>query len=361
MRFLISGYFGFGNIGDEALLAQLVAQLKTRYPLATIDVLSPYPAETAQQYGVAATPRMDLGAVRKAIERSDVVLSGPGGLLQTATSFKSLLYYAGVVRTGVRAGKRTMIFAQSIGPLDFWGKQTVKECCRGIAAATVRDERSRALLASILPGVEVERTADLVFLYDPPDEPVDLTPYGLGAESEPLVVVAARKTTHFDTVAPTIAAAVDRLANEHGARVAFIPFGGQPDAETATAIIRKCRSKPVLVELDGIDAIAAAIARARLVIGVRLHALILAARLGIPFLAVAYDPKVLGLCEDLEYPLEPLWSAPSLGRGAAPPDALVDSAWTRHDELAANLRESYPAQRALAEKNFTVLARVTGS
>ena len=184
MRFLVSGYYGFGNLGDEALLAQLVTQLKTRYPLATIDVLSQHPAETAHQYGVAATPRMDLVAVRKAIERSDVVLSGAGGLLQTATSFKSLLYYAGVVRTGVRAGKRTMIFAQSIGPLDFWGKQTVKECCRGIAAATVRDERSRALLASILPGVEIERTADLVFLYDPPDEPVDLA--RLPADGRPM-------------------------------------------------------------------------------------------------------------------------------------------------------------------------------
>ena len=361
MRFLISGYYGFGNLGDEALLALLVSRLKTLYPLATIDVLSQRPAETAHRFNVASTPRMDLGAVRKAVERSDVVLSGAGGLLQTATSFKSLLYYAGIVRTGVRAGKRTMIFAQSVGPLDFWGRQTVRECCKGIAAATVRDERSRALLVSILPGVEVERTADLVFLYDPPEAAVDLTMHGLGAESEPLVVVAARKTAQFETVAATIASAVDRLADEHGAKVAFVPLGGQSDAEAATTIIRKCRSKPTLVELDGLDAIAAAIARAHLVIGVRLHALILAARFGVPFLSVAYDPKVVGLAEDLGYPLEPLWSAPSLGRGAVPAEALVDAAWSRHDELAAQLAQNYPAQRALAEKNFTVLARVAGS
>jgi polysaccharide pyruvyl transferase CsaB len=358
VRFLISGYYGFGNLGDEALLRELVSQLKTRYPLAAIDVLSQHPAETAHRFNVASTPRMDLGAVRKAVERSDVVLSGAGGLLQTATSFKSLLYYAGIIRTGVRAGKRTMIFAQSVGPLDFWGRQTVRECCKGIAGATVRDERSRALLASILPAVAVERTADLVFLYDPPETAVDLTTYGLGPESEPLVVVAARKTAQFEAVAATIASAVDRLASEHGAQVAFVPFGGQGDAESATTIIRKCRSKPALVELDDLDAVAAAIARARLVIGVRLHALILAARFGVPFLPIAYDPKVLGLCEDLAYPLEPLWSAPSLGRGAVPADALVDAAWTRHDELATHLATRYPAQRELAEKNFAVLARV---
>jgi hypothetical protein len=62
-----------------------------------------------------------------------------------------------------------------------------------------------------------------------------------------------------------------------------LPFGGTADAEASTLVIRKCRSKPTLVPLDGLDAVAAAIARAKLVIGVRLHALILAIRFGIPF------------------------------------------------------------------------------
>jgi polysaccharide pyruvyl transferase CsaB len=360
VRFLISGYYGFGNLGDEALLAQIVARLKTRYPQETIEVLSADPKATAHEFGVEAIAHRDLGMIKRAIERADLVLSGGGGLLQNATSLKSLLYYAGIIRTAIRAGKRTMIFAQSVGPLDFWGRQTVRECCKGLTAATVRDERSRELLTSLVPTLAVERTADPVFLYEPPDAPLDLSGAGLGDESDPLVVVAVRKTSHFDDVSTLLAAAVDRLSLTHGARIAFVPFAGQVDAEAATVVIRKCRSKPALVELAGLDAVAGAIARARLVIGVRLHALILAIRFAVPFLAVAYDPKVLGLCEDADYPLGPLWSPAARDLGGRAIERAVDDAWARRDELSAHLAGQYDTIRKLAEANFTALARVVG-
>ncbi|HMD02556.1 MAG TPA: polysaccharide pyruvyl transferase CsaB, partial [Candidatus Baltobacteraceae bacterium] len=354
----ISGYYGFGNLGDEALLAIIVSQLKRRYPLASIDVLSENPGSTAHDYGVEATPRWEQGAIRRAIERADTVLSGGGGLLQNATSLKSLLYYAGIIRTAIRARKRTMVFAQSVGPLDFWGKQTVRECCRGLSAATVRDERSRELFAPLVPGVAVERTADPVFLYDPPAAGIDLTVAGLGPESDPLVVACVRKTAHWNEGVVALAAAVDRLASEHGARTAFVPFGGAADAEAATSVIRKCRSKPTLVPLDGLDAVAAAIARARLVIGVRLHALILAMRFGVPFLAVPYDPKVRGLCEDAAYPLAPLWT-PGVALAPGEPVHVVDEAWRRRDELATFLERSAQLMRERAAYNFDVLAQLT--
>ena len=355
MRILLSGYYGFDNLGDDALLQIIVGQLKTRFPLATLDVLSAKPAETAHDLGVTATSRWDQGEIRDAIASADFVLSGGGGLLQNATSLKSLLYYAGIVRTAIRAGKRTMVFAQSIGPLDFWGKQTVREFCKGLHAATVRDKRSLDVFAPLVPGTAVERTADPVFLYDPPETPVDLTAAGLGAESDPLVLVCVRKTAHQSDGVAAVAAAVDRLAEWHGARVAFLPFGGVPDADASTEIIRKCRSKPMLVALDGLDAVAAAIARAKLVIGVRLHALILAARFGVPFLAIPYDPKVAGLTDDLAYPLRALWTP---GERAVPGnvDAIVDEAWNRRDELAAHLADQFVRQRALAARNFEVLA-----
>lgn len=352
MRLLLSGYYGFGNVGDEALLKVIVGQLRARYSLATLDVLSATPDETAHELGITATPRWDQGAIRTAVARADVVLSGGGGLLQNATSLKSLLYYAGIIRTALRAGKRTMVFAQSIGPLDFWGKRTVRECCKGLHAATVRDGRSRAVLAPLVPGTPIERTADPVFLYDPPQ--TSGARADVLAEAEPLVIVAVRKTAHYADGVSVLAAAVDRLAERHGARVAFVPFGGISDAQAATLVIRKCRSKPMLVPCDSLDEIAAAFARATLVIGVRLHALILAVRFGIPFLAVPYDPKVAGLIEDVQYPLASLWTPGTRGDNTRI-DALVDDAWARRDELAANLRGAAEQQRALARRNFEVL------
>jgi polysaccharide pyruvyl transferase CsaB len=268
-----------------------------------------------------------------------------------------LLYYAGIIRTSLRAGKPAMVFAQSIGPLDFWGKQTVREFCKGLSAATVRDARSRDLFAPLVPATTVELTADPVLLYEPPETPVDLAAAGLDGQSDPLVVVCVRKTANFSDGTAAIAAAVDRLAERHGARVAFVPFGGVPDAEASTAIIRKCRSAPTLVPLTGLDAVAAAIARARLVIGVRLHALVLAVRFGVPFLYIPYDPKITGLVDDLRYPLPPLWT-PGSRVQTERIDALVDDAWERHAELAAHLASEGASQRALANENFTALARL---
>jgi polysaccharide pyruvyl transferase CsaB len=361
MRILISGYYGFGNLGDEALLEIIVAQLRTRWPLAEIDVLSAEPDATRQALCVDATPRGDVAAVRRAIERADIVLSGGGGLLQNATSLRSLVYYAGIVRTAIRAAKKTMIFAQSVGPLDFVGRQIVRECCRGLSAATVRDERSRALLAPLVPSVAVRRTADPVFLFDPPEpESSDLAAQGLGEGSDPLVVVCVRKAGNFADGASRVAQAVDRLAEEHGVRVGFVAFGGPVDAEASTIVMRKCRSSPTLLPTEGLASVAQIIGRARLLIGMRLHSLILAVRLGVPFLAIPYDPKVAGLCEDIGYPLAPLWTPGARTQAAGSPEELADEGWRRRDELAALVREANDRMQVLAAENFTELERLIG-
>ena len=354
-RFLLSGYYGFGNLGDEALLQIIVEQLRARWPACAVDVLSGDPAATARAYGVDATPRMDLARVRSAIEAADVVLSGGGGLLQNVTSLKSLLYYSGVIRSAIRAGKPTMVFAQSIGPLDFWGRAMVRNFCKGLQVATVRDERSRSLLRSLLPGVPVERTADPVFLFEPGGEPLDLAAEGLAGDDAPLVVVSVRKWQGADATAQAMANVVDHLAGRYGARVAFLPLGGPPDAEIATTIIRRCASTPVLLPDYPLGQAAQVIGRASLVIGMRLHALVIAARLGVPFLALPYDPKVTALLEDLRYPAGPLFVP---GRPLPPGDEIarrLDDAWARRTELAAHLASVRTEIERLAERNFDVL------
>jgi hypothetical protein len=74
----------------------------------------------------------------------------------------------------------------------------------------------------------------------------------------------------------------------------------------------------------------------------------------VPFLALAYDPKVTALCEDLHYPLEPLWEP---GRRHVPvvADELVDRLMAERDPIALHLANGVAAIRASAERNFDVL------
>ncbi len=358
MRVLLSGYYGFGNLGDEALLEVIVERVKLRFPHVRLDVLSATPQATAQRFGVEATQRWDMRDVRTAIASADAVVSGGGGLLQNTTSLRSLLYYAGILRDAVRAGRKTMIFAQSIGPLDALGTMFVRRLCRGVDRATVRDERSRALLSSLLPGTRVELTADPVFLYEP-TAGGDLTYEGLGEESQPYAVVCVRECAALRALIEPLAHAVDRLNEQNGVRVAFLPLGGASDAAASTRVIRACKSAPVLLPEPSLPKAAAVLASARIVIGMRLHALILAARAGVPFLAVPYDPKVDALLDDLGYPLEPLRAARR--DGAANAQALADAVVARHDELRAHLLERLPKLRELAERNFEVLGELLSS
>jgi polysaccharide pyruvyl transferase CsaB len=357
-RFLLSGYYGFGNLGDEALLEIIVGRLRARWPGCAVDVLSGDPAQTERTYGVEATPRMDRGRVKRAIDQADVVLSGGGGLLQDVTSLRSLLYYTAVIRSAIRAGKPTMVFAQSVGPLDFWGRSVVRNFCKGLTAATVRDEASRTLLHQLVPGVPVERTADPVFLFDPGGEPLDLAAEGLADNGAPLVVVSIRKWQGAEQTSQALAYVVDRLADEHGAQVAFLPLGGPSDAEVSTTVIRRCASTPVLLPDYPLGQVAQVIGRASLVIGMRLHALIIAARLGVPFLSLPYDPKVAALTADLHYPLEPLFVP---GTPMPPREELarrLDDAWTRRAALAAHLHAQRAEIERLAERNFDVLDEI---
>ena len=331
-------------------------ELRRRHPTLAIDVLSHDPDATSRRYGVESTPRADLGAVRAAIGRADLVLSGGGGLLQNATSTRSLLYYAGVIRAAVRAGKKTLIFAQSIGPLDGIGRFVVREMCRGVTRATVRDEASRLLLTRVLPKVPVELTADPVWMLERGEADFDLEAEGLGPESDPLAIVCVRKIPAFERGVRAMATAVDQLA-ARGAKVAFLPLAGADDAEASTAVIRACESAPMLLPAFDLEKAVHVIGRARVVIGMRLHAVIIAARLGVPFLAIPYDPKVSAVCSELAWPLPPLWEPNKRGSGtdAGQTRALVDRLWDERESLHLHLASQVEKMRALAQRNFDVV------
>jgi len=354
-RLLLSGYYGFGNFGDEAILRVFVEQWRARRPADTIVALSATPRETAKAYGIEAVARMNASAVGHAIRDADLVVSGGGGLLQSATSLRSLLYYTGIIREAKRAGKPAVIFAQGIGPLDFLGKQVVKRTCFDVDLAIVRDEASAALLAPLVPKVRIEVAADPVFLAsDAVDDAAVrmLEREGVTAAGGELITVVVRKSPLTERIAGELAAGIDRLAKEHGARVVFVPLHRPDDAEAAIDVIRRCKTAPTLLG-GGYDlpTMTALFARSAAVISMRLHALILAARLGVPMLAIPYDPKVSALLETLSYPLPPL------DRGVAGPK-LFDRLWADRAALSSALAGSVDSMARRAACGFDRLATV---
>jgi polysaccharide pyruvyl transferase CsaB len=124
MRVGVSGYYGFQNAGDEAILEAIVQEIRARGHQAV--VFSNNPAETAQRYGVEAVKRTHPLEVWKALGQIDLLLSGGGGLLQDKTSGLSLWYYLTVMGLARRRGKAVYVFNQSLGPLSKRGEGRVR-------------------------------------------------------------------------------------------------------------------------------------------------------------------------------------------------------------------------------------------
>ena len=60
VNILISGYYGFDNIGDESILRTLVSSLREHIPDCSLTVLSHNPASTREKYGVEPIKLIDI-------------------------------------------------------------------------------------------------------------------------------------------------------------------------------------------------------------------------------------------------------------------------------------------------------------
>jgi len=117
MKVVISGYYGFGNVGDEAVLEALVSGLKKWFPACEITVLSALPQNPSTQNNTRTIYRYDLIEIFRAIQRSDLLISGGGTLLQDVTSRRSLWYYLGIILLAKCLNKKVVILAQGFGPI----------------------------------------------------------------------------------------------------------------------------------------------------------------------------------------------------------------------------------------------------
>ena len=144
-KVVLSGYYGFDNFGDEAILQVLINNLKNID--ADITVLSYNPKKTAQLHDVKTVFTFNILKVIKSISSTDVLISGGGSLLQDVTSLRSLFYYLFIIFVSILFCKRVIIFAQGIGPINHtFARKCTINLLKKASLITVRDERSKKLL-----------------------------------------------------------------------------------------------------------------------------------------------------------------------------------------------------------------------
>jgi len=304
-RLVLSGYYGFRNAGDEAILAAMLEMFAAAGDLEP-RVLSGDPAQTERDHGVAAVPRGNFRAICAALSQSDALVSGGGGLLQDATSVRSNLYYLALIRLAKRLGKPVMGYAQSIGPLRRRvTKWLVRRGLRGVDLITVRDARSREQLAALgFDPAAIHVTADPVFALTP--APAERATDILAAErvprDRPLIGVSLRRTRGDEAILAAVSHALDQLLVELDANAVFLPMQPPADVGFSHACRARMRQAPRAFVVAGSylpHERMALVGWVDLLLAVRLHALIFAAAQQVPFVGLSYDPKIDGLLESL--------------------------------------------------------------
>ncbi|MEM9164821.1 MAG: polysaccharide pyruvyl transferase family protein [Cyanobacteria bacterium P01_F01_bin.4] len=327
-RALICGYYGHYNLGDEAMLAGMLHQLGQWRPDLSPTVFSNHPADTARRHGVATLDQAPTYR-RRALWRQRIetlwamaqhryFVLGGGDLLREGPEQSVANVWLTPLQQAIQLRCRSLVWGVSVG--EIWRPETerrIRQVLNQTELIGVRDDASAAALRSLGVTRPIYVGPDLALLRPEPEHIAPLaTP--LMSKTRPRIGVSWRAIANraipnnaaaetFDQLQQSMAVLLDWLVDTYDAEIHLIPFQSFPEAYrrrhrpavddyvSTQTMIQGCRHAdrmelyadvPYLGHLDGI------LASLDLIIWMRLHSLILAARAGVPGLAIEYDLKV---------------------------------------------------------------------
>ena len=314
MRIVISGYYGFSNVGDDAILEMSIRLIRNTHPDAQISVIT-YPGSDLDAVyhttGLTALDGSDVAHCDQLIAASDLVLIGGGGLIQDylpsdpsrigRSSHNNLVFWMSLAVMAHAHQVPVSSWFIGIGPLRTpEGRRMAGQLLSMMTTVLVRDEGSADLARQV--GITEDRirvAADPVFLREAstPD-----------SRHKRRIAVALRSWEGADEWIPPIAEALDRLIAEHNAEVVLVPFQGGRDGVKGDDIValrlgsrmQQRRARTVLRVGEADNRRLDAVANADAVLAMRLHAVIAAVAGGACVVALAYDPKVSQALELVE-------------------------------------------------------------
>lgn len=296
---VMSGYYGFNNSGDDALLMAITNNLKSCREDIRILALSKNPKQTRRNFKVDSANRFNPFSIKKVLKKSKLFLNGGGTLIHDSTSSHSLYYYLFLMRWAKKLGLKVVIYANGFGPFK---RKNEKISCKVTEMAdliTLRDDLSLEELRRI--GVKNENvyvTADPAITLTPSTEKETeklLSEYNIPTDRDYLIVSVRDWHKNDKEITDKIAKICDYACNKYNLTTVFITMRPIEDYEISLDIVKKMTNKSYIIkDVQSAEKLMGIIKKSRCVIGMRLHSLIYATTVNVPVIGIIYDPKIKG-------------------------------------------------------------------
>ncbi|MGE5559322.1 MAG: polysaccharide pyruvyl transferase family protein [Bacillota bacterium] len=331
-RFLLVGYFGFGNLGDDCILEAWKRRLCDVFSGSRLAVVGPACISFKKDRdGLIWLPRFSWGGILRYMLASQGVIFPGGGLWQDVSSSGSFYYYLSLLVMAFLLRKKTILWAQGIGPLR-----------SGLHRKLARFFTGRADIVSVrdAPGAEwFGKSGRHVFYV--PDPAVSFQPVGKPrpAGRNPRVGLALSLNCHPDPKMQGLISALEKA----GCRVVRIfcrdaPEDGMEPEESAP--IWRGSPESFLCNLSSLD----------LVVSSRLHPLIFSAVCSIPAVGLDWDPKIRAWQEQVGMPTVKLQAGEDLRLAE-----IILALLHEKERITQLLKERVDTLRRLEESEFQAL------
>lgn len=347
LNFLISGYYGHNNFGDETILSSIMSELKNKIPHSHITVISNFPEHTKNVHQADSVYKYNLPGILSRLFSCDVFISGGGSLLQDVTSFKSLCYYLFLLVAAGLLNKKTFIYAQGIGPLKSrFSRFLTTAVLKNVNFITVRDKKSAKILNSM--GIKSTVTADPVWTFNYNPDIKDYTGVKIG--------IQLRKWPYLDTSRLEVLsdAIISNFSNEN-TELQLMSLQHPGDTE----ILKKLReillnkgysNKITIFSEMNVEKAVDYMSNLDYIIAMRYHAALIAVKYSVPAFVLSYDPKVTILSEETSLPYIEIENM-----NFEVIDKNIKYIVSKKDEIKASLQKISTDKNKKAGKNIKLL------
>lgn len=305
---VISGYHGFANSGDEALLWAILNTIKKLSPDTSFTVLSKTPEETARDYGVKSVSRYNYFKIKNEMKNAGMLIFGGGSLLQDVTSGKSLKYYLMIIALAQKCGLKTMLYANGIGPINGkYDRRLTAKILNKVDLITLRDDKSDEELKKLnVTKPRIIITADPAFTINVKETLTGkyfMKRAGVPDGTKVCAVSIRSWKNSADNFSSIMASLCDYMVEKYEIYPLFVPMQYPLDMDISKEVMVKMKHPSYIINRNlTVAEMFSVLSGAEVLIGMRLHSLIYATTLEIPAMALVYDPKISAFMESLSQP-----------------------------------------------------------